>query len=633
MIFTSSYKPAGTKTGRLASSKFLGEFGANGQNQADEVRRLFIPRPGNKFIQNDLEGAEAVAVALLAREGNFRELVRRKVKIHNFVCLKIFPEKFEKWFTKSQIEALMPQSFHEHPSYKEIIKHCKSLHTEYDLAKRTVHGCLTGDHEVLTKDGWKNIAEIVNKRADEIAIYCPGDNRMRFEKPTEYIFYPSYAGQLHTLKNAYGTVDITVTDQHRMPYVTNNYLKITTPAKLPRGAGLPYACDPLLAAIDPVAVAKIRLLCAYHADGHKLPSGRIIFHFQKERKAGRLYQLLAAIGSTPRRRVLNSDLSYSIELDNELSDEITANGKPITWAAISWPAEWMRIYVEECQYWDGYVSDNQECFLTTNPQQAEVVHTMARLCGVGSSWNTQERDFTRQDIHRVGFSGRTKASYNSCSHTYQDCQSIPVYCFTVSTGLFFVRRNRSIMITGNSNYSMGWKTFQENILKETEGAVVLSAAECKRLLNAYFEIFPEIRIFQAEADKAAQEFLHLQNLFGWEIKVVQRYTTALGRTCVSWRPQSTVGVAGIVGGIRLQHYIERENKRWNVLTITHDSNLSEAPAEESLECANVSADCLSFEFTSPIDGWKCKIGVEKSSGDNWGKYDEAENPFGLKVIQ
>jgi len=180
---------------------------------------------------------------------------------------------------------------------------------------------------------------------------------------------------------------------------------------------------------------------------------------------------------------------------------------------------------------------------------------------------------------------------------------------------------------------MGWKTFQENILKETEGAVVLTAAECKRLLNAYFEIFPEIRIFQAEADKAAQDFLPLQNLFSWEIKVIQRYTTALGRTCVSWRPQSTVGIAGIVGAVRLQAHIEQNGKNWNVLTVTHDSNLSEAPIDEALECADVSADCLSFEFISPIDGWKCRIGVEKSVGDNWGKYDEDENPTGLKVIQ
>jgi len=323
MIFTSSFKPAGTKSGRLASSKFLGAFGSNGQNISDHMRRLFIPRPGFRFVQNDLEGAEAVAVALYVTEGHFRELVRRKIKVHNFVCVKIFPNLFEKFFTRAEIDALTPQSFHESPHYKPVVSHCKSLKTEYALAKRTVHG---------------------------------------------------------------------------------------------------------------------------------------------------------------------------------------------------------------------------------------------------------------------------------------------------------------------SNYSMGWKTFQENILKETAGRVVLPAAECKRLLSSYFDLFPEVKVFQTTFDKHAQEFTTFENLFGWKIKCVQRYTTAVGRTCISWGPQSTVGVATIIAAQRFQAHIEQESKRWNCLNIVHDSILAEAPAEEILEAAAVLADCMTFTFTSPIDNWQCTIGVEKSVGDNWSKWDAVENPNGMKVI-
>lgn len=322
MIFTSSFKPAGTKSARLSSSKFLNDFGGNGQNVSDHMRRLFIPRPGFRFVQNDLEGAEAVAVALYVAEGNFRELVRRKIKIHNFVCVKIFPNLFEKFFTRAEIDALTPQSFHSSPHYKAVINHCKALKIEYALAKRTVHG---------------------------------------------------------------------------------------------------------------------------------------------------------------------------------------------------------------------------------------------------------------------------------------------------------------------SNYSMGWKTFQENILRETSGRVVLTAAECKRLLNSYFDLFPEVKIFQATFDKHAQEFTTFENLFGWKVKCVQRYTTAVGRTCISWGPQSTVGVATVVAAKRFQDHIERGALAWNLLNCVHDSLLVEAPTEECDVCAQVLADCMHFEFTSPIDGWRCSIGVEKSIGKNWGKHDEKENPEGMKV--
>ena len=209
-----------------------------------------------------------------------------------------------------------------------------------------------------------------------------------------------------------------------------------------------------------------------------------------------------------------------------------------------------------------------------------------------------------------------------------------VYCFTTRTGLFLCRdkEKKTPFITGNSNYSMGWKTFQELILKETDGRVVLSAAECKRLLNSYFDLFPEVKVFQATFDKHAQEFTPFANLFGWTITCIQRYTAAVGRTCISWGPQSTVGVATIVAAQRFQEYIEREGKQWNILNIVHDSILAEAPAEEIFEAARVLAECMTFTFTSPVDGWQCTIGVEKSVGDNWGKYDD-DNPAGLKVIQ
>lgn len=323
MIFAAGYKVAGTKSGRLASQKLLGEYANNIQNIPDHMRRLFIPRPGFRFVQNDLEGAEAVAVALYVAEGNFRELVRRKIKIHNFVCIKMFPKKFEHLFTQAEIDNLTPKSLHESPHYKAAVAHCKTLKVEYDLSKRTVHG---------------------------------------------------------------------------------------------------------------------------------------------------------------------------------------------------------------------------------------------------------------------------------------------------------------------GNYGMGWRTYQETVLKGTAGRVVLTAAQCKHFLAFYFDLLPEVKVFQATFDKHAQEFTEFENLFGWKVKCIQRYTTAVGRTCISWGPQSTVGVATIKAASNHQWYIESEEKTWNLLNIVHDSILDEAPIGAEIECANKLAEHMTFTFTSPIDGWQCTIGVEKSIGDNWGKWDAEENPNGLKVI-
>lgn len=326
--FNASFKVAGTISFRLASSKFLTArneegYGGNLQNIPDNHRRFFVPRPGYVFIQDDLEGAEAVVVALLCAEGMFRDLIRRKVKPHNFVCIKLFPSLFKEHLTEQEIEHLTPNGLADHPNYKAVIKLCKNLPREYALAKRTVHG---------------------------------------------------------------------------------------------------------------------------------------------------------------------------------------------------------------------------------------------------------------------------------------------------------------------ANYQMGWKTFQENVLKETAGDVVLTAKESKRLLETYFELFPEVKAFQAHIDNAVRHGETLFNLFNHPFTPIVRYSTSAVRQAVSWIPQSTVGQCSNIGAIRLQERIEKENLDINILNVVHDSILAECRESSADITAQLIADCLTFSFKSPIDGWTTTIGVEKQIGRNWGKYHETENPAGMKVI-
>lgn len=321
-LFCSTFKVGKVISFRLASAKLFGIFGNNQQNVADETRRMFVPPPGFLFNQNDFEGAEAVAVAMLCTDGNFRECVRRKVKIHNFVCIKIFGSLFADYLTPAEVEALTPVSLAEHPQYKALVKRCKFLKVEYDLAKRTVHG---------------------------------------------------------------------------------------------------------------------------------------------------------------------------------------------------------------------------------------------------------------------------------------------------------------------SNYSMGWQTFQINVLKETKGRVFLTAAQCKHLLGAYFDLFPEVREYQVLTEEKTKQLEQIFNLFGHPARFVQRFTSALARLAISWGPQSTIGVATVLAALEHQSYIEKHRRNWHLHNIVHDSCLQSMPEAEAAEASDVLAKHMSIELTSPIDGWKFTIGVEKQIGRNWGKWDETENPEGLKV--
>lgn len=323
-IFTSHYKVAGTKSGRSSATKLFDYYGGNAQNIPDDTRRLIVPRAGMKFAQNDYEAGESVIVALTVREGNFRELIRRKIKPHNFVCVKLFPPKFEEYLSREEILGLLPVWFKENQHYDAIIKLCKKLHVEYDLAKRTGHG---------------------------------------------------------------------------------------------------------------------------------------------------------------------------------------------------------------------------------------------------------------------------------------------------------------------ANYGMSWKTFRTQVLKETRGLINLSPAEAKRLLAEYFDIFPEIRERQAMIEDLVYQFKPLYDLFGYSAVLFERFTAGLGRTGISYCPQRTLGIMMLVAATRFQNYIEEVGANWNLLTVTHDSGLLEAPDNEVVAAADKLAECMYFEFNSPVDGWKTTVGVEKSIGDNWGKYDEEKNPLGVRPVK
>lgn len=323
-LFTPAFKVGGTKSSRLASTKLLKEFATNAQNISDDDRKLIIPPPGCEFAQDDLEGAEAVVVALCVREGQFRDLIRRKIKPHNFVCIKLFPDQFTEYLTQADIDSLTPASLHACPEYKAIVKKCKKLKMHYDIAKRTVHG---------------------------------------------------------------------------------------------------------------------------------------------------------------------------------------------------------------------------------------------------------------------------------------------------------------------GNYGMSWVTLQATVLKESGGTIILTAAEAKRLLYVYFELFPEIKEYQIDCDLRAREFAPVYDMFGASVQLIQRYTPELGRTVASLPPQRTVGLITIIAASRLQRYIEEHNLPWHVQNIVHDSILGSAPIGQGRELATKMADCMTFELTSPVDGWKFSIGVEKSVGMNWGKYDETDNPEGLQVVE
>lgn len=70
--------------------------------------------------------------------------------------------------------------------------------------------CLKGDHEVLTSNGWKPIAEVTI--SDQVA--CLEGEKLVYRNPNAVHHYPDFKGQMYRIKSQ--QIDLDVTSNHRM---------------------------------------------------------------------------------------------------------------------------------------------------------------------------------------------------------------------------------------------------------------------------------------------------------------------------------------------------------------------------------------------------------------------------------
>ncbi len=142
--FVTNFKVAGTKSFRLAASKFLGEYCGNAQNPPACVMELFEARPGHKFVQPDQSGAEALVVANLAPRGKYLELFEAGIKPHTFLAMHLFAESHPEWFEGIQprevyFAAPTAKDLSTLEGYWKLDSKIKKSGAPYALGKMTVH--------------------------------------------------------------------------------------------------------------------------------------------------------------------------------------------------------------------------------------------------------------------------------------------------------------------------------------------------------------------------------------------------------------------------------------------------------------------------------------------------------------
>jgi hypothetical protein len=588
--------------------------------------------------QIDQAGAEAMIVAYECNpKSKFRALFDNGIKCHTYCAANIFKEHWRKEHPAvDEILTLPIVDIQKHPAWKALNTSIKNSDNEpmryYYLGKKTIHGCVDSETEMLTKNGWVYVKNY--NGIDEIAVWNT-DNKVMFEKPSKWNVY-DYTGYLHEYKN--NIIEQFVTPNHKMVIQTNGNYKDKTSKELREYQYFNIPTSGLYeGGTSNISENDARLVVAIQADGCITSDNRVTFHFIRTRKIERIKELLTIGGYqfTERSNPIESFITV-----HKISKCIKwFNGEKVfdSWL-LTWNRKALDAFVEELQFWDGTKSMNidgsnrREEYISSIYQNVAWAKTIIHLTGKQSCVNSTYNKCFTASINRRMFT------------RYYGNEIVPkeytgkVYCPTVSSGYFVIRRGRSISITGNSNYDMRGNTFVTSILEETDGLVNISPKTGDRFLELHHANHPEIRrdFHNGVVGEASANNCIIRNLFGYPIEFTGFWNDKTFREMYAAKPQSTVGCITNLAITEIMEdifYDRIPHKEWglDILQNGHDSILFQFWDDPAIEREVVIyiKPHIEREMISKY-GEKFKMKSEVGTGWNWSGYDETDNPRGLK---
>lgn len=322
----------------------------------------------------------------------------------------------------------------------------------YQLASQFSGYCVSGDTEVLTEFGWKRIDQLQDK--EKIAQW--DNNNVSFVEPTA-IHNPNFQGDMY---NAEGKISLLATPDHRQlvfDTYTNTYKTYTLETLPKRSGALRFVSAGVKNHGYNLDEDFIRLLVAMQADGSWLKgSGDNIgarFGFKKQRKIERLKGILERLDITYNEGAPQKDGKVTISLSTlsdvgKLLHSYIGDNKLFGSWLLSLSGKSLRVFVEELQYWDGTSRpDRGWMYFSAIPENADWVRTAACLAGLYSSVHTQNNG-DHQTAYRVNINEKPMHSVHT--HTWGRVKwDGPVYCVTVPSSYFLIRRDGKVLVTGN----------------------------------------------------------------------------------------------------------------------------------------------------------------------------------------
>ena len=573
-----SYNVAGTKTYRLASRKNIDGGGLNLQNLPSGARGGFKL---NMVLQDYRNDETEDSLEDVVDEGFEVEILSNSELQANFGRVKdIFVPDSSDWIFFDADYSAIDLQFVVWESdckfLKDIIKRGEDVYSmlaeQYygypvtknsearQVFKAVCHACVTAGHEVLTKEGWVTIETLEDKA---IAVWDSATQETWFEVPS------------NMLKTVCNTSLVTfdgknvlqeVTDNHRVPVITSQGLfKVKEALQVSKFDSVPCVGN-YGGGSESVSETLVRFIVALQADGNiqhisKDGTASMMFGFTKQRKIDRFKDIIEALGVKYSVNVYGANKVTTFYIP---TGQLKASLKQLTWDILNWDRTSLNTFLSELIFWDGNVSDGTRTRLFTSiAEVAEIWKTLFNLSGKMASI-VESTTKEGKPFYTIGYNDRCKlANLKTGTIKISEANNVPVYCPTVSTSFFFIRKNGIVSITGNSNY-LG--------LPPTIAATAgLSVPQVKRVQDFYFSKCPEIPAWWARIDNDVRTKGYTTNIFGARFWCVDLKDPMYMNKMVASPIQ---GAAGILVNKALCNLEENEQKRVNGIQVrlqVHDS--------------------------------------------------------------
>ena len=327
-----------------------------------------------------------------------------------------------------------------------------------------IEGCVDCDTEYLSEKGWRKISEY---KGEKVLQYNK-DGTAEFVTPLKYWEYDA-----DTLwRVSANRFDMCVSEYHNVVYhPTSDPLKIMIKpfhdiriamqknkegfaGNIPKtfvynGKGVPY-CD-----------EEIRLMVAIFADGSFKKNNYCYMGLTKERKKKRIEMLLRANQIEYKKRESFYEFYAPIKMKH-------------------YPKEWYNmnrhqlfVVIDEMKHWDGcqFEKGHMPSFCTTSKSDADFIQFAYTALGYPAYITARDRRDIPKYIEDHWVKSE-KISYNVCSGIKSKIASMrkgklelyrtkdgKMFCFTMPSGMWVMRRNGKIIVTGNTFDSDRAKVF------------------------------------------------------------------------------------------------------------------------------------------------------------------------------